>query len=223
MNYIATIIHRILELIYPTKCVNCKRVSKKYICKKCIMQLEIKLEIHIDKYKNKNFRKHIYLFKYEGWIREKIIKYKFRNRVYLYRFFAEGILEINEKNGFLEKYDYIISVPISKKRRKERGYNQSELIAREIVNNVENIELLSNIIIKNVDNKPQSTLNQKERTKNVKGAYAINENINYKEILNKNILLIDDIYTTGSTVNECAKILNELGIIHIDVLTIAKD
>lgn len=223
MNYIATIIYRILELIYPTKCINCKKVSKKYICKKCLIKLGIKFEIHIDKYKNKNFKKHIYLFKYEGWIREKIIKYKFRNRAYLYRFFSESILEINEKNGFLKEYDYIISVPISKKRRKERGYNQSELIAREIVNNVENIELLSNIIVKNVDNKPQSTLNQKEREKNVKGAYSINENINYKEILNKNILLIDDIYTTGNTVNECARVLKQLGTIKIDILTIAKD
>lgn len=224
MSCIAKIINKILKLIYPTKCVNCKRVANTYICKKCMIKLGIKLESHSDKYNKKNYKTHIYLFKYSEWIREKIIKYKFRNYTYLYRFFSECILEINKKDKFLERYDYIIPIPISKKRKKQRGYNQSELIAKEIVKNVPNIGILSGIIVKNVDNKPQSTLSGEARRENVKGVYSINKNIIKDiDISNKKVLLFDDIYTTGSTVNECAGVLRQLGITRIDVLTIAKD
>ena len=224
MSCIAKIINKILKLVYPTKCVNCKRISNKYICKKCIIKLGIKLESHRDKYDNKNYETHIYLFKYSEWIREKIIKYKFRNSTYLYRFFSECILEIYKKDNFLEKYDYIIPIPISKKRKKQRGYNQSELIAKEIVENVPNIGILSGIIVKNVDNKPQSTLSGEARKENVKGVYSINKNtIKDIDISNKKVLLFDDIYTTGSTVNECAGVLKKFGFLNIDVLTIAKD
>lgn len=222
MNYIAKILNKILGLVYPTKCIECGKAYEKYLCNKCKVKLGIKLKIHTDKYKNKNFKRHIYLFKYSEWIREKIIKYKFRNSAYLYRFFTECIIEINEKSNFLKKYDYIIPIPISKRRKKERGYNQSELLAKELSNQIKNISF-ANVINKKIDNKAQSTLKQKERELNVKDVYEINKKENYKEMLNKNILLLDDIFTTGSTVNEVARILKNIGFLNIDVLTIAKD
>ena len=118
-----------------------------------------------------------------------------------------------------EIYDIIIPVPISKKRNKERGYNQSLLIAREIAKN-ENVKLRNNVILKVKNNNTQSKLNKEERAENVKNVYKITNN---KEIIDKNILLIDDIFTTGATLNECSKMLKQASAKKVDVLTIAKD
>lgn len=218
MKYIA----KILDLIYPPKCVECGKVGDRYLCIRCRARLGIKTQIHIEEHKYKNFKKHIYLFKYNGWLREQIIKYKFRNKAHLYSLFLELIIE--KENNFLYKYDYIIPVPISNKRKKERGYNQSELIAKGIAKKINNISL-AKIINKKNDNKAQSTLTQKERISNVKGVYVVNEKeiAKFKDIVNKKILLIDDIFTTGNTVNEAARVLRDYGIKSIDVFTIAKD
>ena len=115
----------------------------------------------------------------------------------------------------------MIVVPISKKRLKDRGYNQSELIAKEI-SKMLSIKIEKNIIKKLIDTPPQSLLNKEQRQENIKGVYKA---YNIEKIKNKNILIVDDIYTTGNTVNECAKVLVEKGINKqkIGVLTIAKD
>ena len=120
---------------------------------------------------------------------------------------------------FLKKYDIIIPVPISKKRKKERGYNQSALLAREIAKQL-NIGYNDTSLIKIKNITPQSSLKKEDRIKNVQNVYSV---INNEKIKNKSILLIDDIYTTGSTVNECSKKLIEYGANRIGILTIAKD
>lgn len=121
----------------------------------------------------------------------------------------------------LKKYDIILVVPISKQRKKERGYNQSSLIAREI-SKLTSIKIEKNVIQKTKNIIPQSKLDKNQRQENIKNAYRVH---NVEKIKNKKILIFDDIYTTGSTVNECAKMLIQKGIDrnNIGVLTIAKD
>ena len=121
----------------------------------------------------------------------------------------------------MKKYDIILVVPISKSRKKERGYNQSELVAKGI-SKIISVKIEKNKLYKIKDIPPQSTLNKEQREENVKKAYKVK---NIEKIQNKKILIIDDIYTTGNTVNECAKTLVEAGIerMNIGVLTIAKD
>ncbi len=121
---------------------------------------------------------------------------------------------------FLESYDIIIPVPIHKNRKLERGYNQSALIAKKIASNLNNIQYIEDVLLKKIDNKPQSTKNKLDRKKDVIGAYYLK---NQDKIKNKKILLLDDIYTTGSTVNECCRILKQANIRYVDVVTIAKD
>ena len=142
---------------------------------------------------------------------------------YLTHYFLFLLLEFlnNYQKEYIQFkiYDIIIPVPISKKRKKERGYNQSLLIARKI-SSKEKIKLGDKVISKVKNNNTQSKLNKEERAENVKNVYKITSN---KEIINKNILLIDDIYTTGATLNECSRMLKQAGAKKIDVLTIAKD
>lgn len=167
----------------------------------------------------KYFNKHIYIFSYDGIIRKFIIKYKFNEKPYLYRTIINFIKKNKKKYLFLEKYDIILPVPISKKRKKQRGYNQSSLIAKNIAREFK-IKYDENVLKKIKDIKPQSELTKEERVKNIQGAYKVK---NYKKIINKKILLLDDVYTTGSTVNECSKKLIQIGALEVDVFTIAKD
>lgn len=209
-----------LDLIFPPICGFCGKVDTKYICNNCIKTVNAISLNKIDYYSDKFFKNHLYIFKYEDIIREKIIKFKFENEAYLYRMFAEAVLNNKENINFIEKYDYLIPVPIHKKRKKQRGYNQSELIARKINDEIKSIKLQTNIIIKYKNIVPQSTLNQNGRKENIKNVYKV---INKEKIKNKKILILDDIFTTGSTVNECSRILKEAGAKEIGVLTIAKD
>mgnify|MGYP004638104953 CR=1 FL=1 len=194
------------------------------MCNRCKNKLLEEFEFKTDDYKidiNKNFIKHYYFFKYKNLIREQILGLKFNEKAYNCQTLAYFLKNMQKSFEKLKKYDIIIVVPVSRKRQKDRGYNQSEIIAREI-SKILNIPIERNILYKNKNTVPQSTLNKEQREENAKDAYIAK---NCKKIANKRILLIDDIYTTGSTVNECAKTLIDSGIEkeQIGVLTIAKD
>ena len=119
----------------------------------------------------------------------------------------------------IQSYDIIIPVPISKKRNKARGYNQSFLIAKELSKKLD-IELVNNCLYKHKNIVEQSKLGKEERIRNIQGVYDLS---NSKKLENKKILLVDDIFTTGSTANECCKTLKLANTKEIAVLTIAKD
>lgn len=212
-------LNNILELIYPNVCGICGKICKESLCKRCAIEIE-KYEINlVNKNKKMYFNESMHIFKYNEMIRQRLIEYKFQDKSYMYKTFAKIILKNKKVCGFLEKYDIIIPVPIHKKRRLKRGYNQTELIAKEICKNI-SLELKTDVLIKQKNIKAQSELNKNERKQNIKNAFEI-KNIN--EIIDKKILLFDDIYTTGSTVNECSKILKKVGAKQIGVVTIAKD
>lgn len=215
MNFI----NSALDYFFPPICGMCGEINENYICNNCYENIKKIKKCVINEYNNRNFSKHLYIFKYEGIIRNKIIEYKFEDKGYLYKMFAKIILSDKKTCNFIKKYDVIIPVPISKKRKKKRGYNQSELVANELAQKL-NQDIWTDIIIKKKDNKPQSELNKLERIKNVEDIYEINKPI---EVKNKKVLLLDDIYTTGSTVNEIARKLKQNQTQEIGVITLTKD
>ena len=212
------------EIIFPQCCLICGKVSKNIWCKECKNKIYkeaiFKEEISTRKQDTYFFNKHIYVFEYKNVIRNLILDYKFNDKSYLYKIFSEIITKNEKICGILKKYDIIIPVPIHKKRRKQRGYNQSELIAKEIAYNIKNLRYENSVLEKVKNVKPQSLLRKKQREQNVKNVYKI---VKKEKIKDKKIILFDDIYTTGSTANECCKILKQNGAKEILVLTIAKD
>ena len=224
---------KILNFIYPPTCGICGKLCNDFLCKKCEKILENEAIFGVDKYKKrkkeneenkeienkKYFNEHLYIFLYQGIIRRIILKYKFQEEAFIYKTFVNFLLKNENFFEIIEKYDTIMAVPISRKRLKERGYNQSELIAKEIARKI-GLELETECLFKTKNIIEQSKLNKEERFKNIQGVYKI---INKEKLYNKKILLVDDIYTTGSTVNECAKVLNGAKPKEIGVFTIAKD
>lgn len=202
-------------LFFPKVCGICEKINKEGICKKCELKIIklMKKNIDIKDEKIMFFKKHYFIFEYKGIIREKLIQYKFNNKSYYSDFFNSVLKKYINKNRILEKYDIIIPVPISKIKEKIRGYNQVTLMLK----NIEKVD--DRILIKTKENKTQSELTKQERKENVKNVYNV---INEQKIMNKKILLIDDIYTTGETVKECCRMLSQYTK-EIDVLTIAKD
>lgn len=208
LYYIVQEFRNLLNFIYP-----------EYIDEELMKECN-KNVINIKSNTTKFFETHIYLFKYEGIVRKKIIEYKFNDKSYLNDTFVKIMLKNEKICRFLKSYDIIMPVPIHKKRKKERGYNQSEIIAKKIAQNVPNLEFINDCLIKKVNTVAQSSLNKWQRIANVKNVYIIN---NTQKIKNKKVIIFDDIYTTGNTVNECAKILKQANANKILVLTIAKD
>lgn len=219
MKRILYFINYAINLIYPNVCGICDKIYKDDLCKKCEIKLKNISKFKIDTYKNKNYKRHIYLFKYEGIIKERLINFKFNQKVYIYRAFVNFLIKNKKICRFLKSYDIIIPVPIHYNRKVTRGYNQSALISKNIAIKLQ-IDYDEKVLLKRVNNKPQSTKNKQERKNNVIGVYYIK---NKEKIFNKKVLLVDDIYTTGSTVNECAKVLKIAGAKEIDIFTIAKD
>ena len=218
------IFQKILDLIYPQVCGICGKLDSKSLCNKCRIKLEKEYKFQTDNYSEdltKNFIEHNYFFKYQNEIRSLILALKFQEKPYVYKTIAYFLKNMQKSFENLKKYDIMIIVPISNQRKKDRGYNQTELVAREI-SKIINIPIAKNVIYKTKNTVPQSLLNREQREKNAKGAYNVT---NITKVYNKKILIIDDIYTTGNTLNECANILIQKGIkrTNIGVLTIAKD
>ena len=221
---VITIIEKILDLIYPQVCSICGKLNIEALCNKCKVKLKTEFKFQIDNYEediNKNFIQHYYFFKYQNMIRNQILSLKFHEKPYVYKTIVKFLRNMQKSFEKLKMYDIIIVVPVSQKRKMERGYNQSKLLANEI-SKIINAKIITNVLYKTKNTVPQSTLNKQQREENAKDAYRVK---NIQKIQNKKILILDDIYTTGNTVNECANILIKNGIKRnfIGVLTIAKD
>jgi len=114
--------------------------------------------------------------------------------------------------------EMIVPVPLHSKRLRWRGFNQAGLLARQI-SSVYNIPLDHFVLYRNKDTPPQTQLTEEDRRKNMRGAFALNPR---KSITDKCLLLVDDVYTSGATVNECSRVLKRGGAGEIYVLTLAR-
>lgn len=211
-----------LDFIFPPICGFCGKYGEGYLCTSCKEVITCS-HMYCNQFNLHNssdfLEEHFYLFSYTEPIREKILQYKFNDKAYLVNTIYEFFMNNEKLYRFLKKYDIIIPIPISSARKRERGYNQSELLARK-VSKMAGILLETQVLKKEKHNQPQSSLNKEQRKENVKNVYKVKNEL---KIQNKKILLLDDIYTTGSTANECARMLTIAGGKAVGILTIAYD
>lgn len=204
----------LLDIIFPKKCGNCGKLSNTWVCDRCFENLKYG---KIQKIEDGEINYLISLFPYVE-IREKMLKFKFNNESYIYNYFVELVCKNELVKDIVKKSDLIIPVPMFWLKKLKRGYNQAELIAKGISDKL-NIEINKDILIKCKNSKTQSLLNYEERKNNLKECFKL-KNIDVLE--NKNVLLVDDIYTTGRTVEACVKELNKGKINSINILVIAR-
>lgn len=204
----------LLDIIFPKKCGNCGKLSRTWICDNCFENLKYG---NIQKIEDGEINCLISLFSY-GEIREKMLKFKFNEEAYLKNYFVELIIRNSKIKDKLKNIDLIVPVPMYFWKKMKRGYNQAELIARGLSKELK-IQVDNNILIKYKNTRTQSLLNSEERKNNLKQCFRLK---NIERLENKNILLVDDIYTTGTTIKECIKELRKSRIKNINVLVIAK-
>jgi competence protein ComFC len=213
------ILKTILDIVFPNYCLICSKKGQD-LCGACLNKAQIS-EKEVDQYTYP-------LYDYRDIIIKKSIwNLKYKNKKGLASIFAQilypKILEELADLGSLENFKnpIIIPIPLSNKRLKERGYNQSLLITEELarIDKNKSFILLKNILFKKKDTTHQAHIkNKKERLENLIGTFHV-ENISL--IKNKNIILIDDVVTTGATIKEAKKELKKNGARKIIAFTVA--
>ncbi len=209
----------LLNTLYPISCVGCgeKEVG---LCLKCLSTIpppDFKQEEQV-----------ISAFSYQNKIAKKAIwKLKYRNGRYLAPILAEALYErLLPELADLKmlknwKEAILIPIPLSAKRFKKRGYNQAELLAKSLIekDNRENFVLKNDILIRKIDTKPQADIkNKSERKNNIRGCFTVK---NKELVRGKNIILIDDVSTTGATLEEAEKTLKKSGAKNFLKITVA--
>lgn len=199
-----------LEMLFPPKCVFCRTVLKgheKSICNECRDTLP-----HPNHSLSPGGAYSVCAaaLRYEGMVKKAFHRFKFGGKANYAKPFGE-LMADTIRRELAGRYDLITWVPISKTRKRARGYDQSMLLAYKVALELQDVAVET--LRKTVNNPAQSKIDAPvQRQKNVEGAYAP---IDSQLVQGKRILLIDDILTTGSTLTECASVLLNAGAIEV--------
>lgn len=206
----------ILDILFPKRCIICSKTLEAgceiSICDNCHDNMLLKLH-NPSLPEEKFFEECMFCLPYIDNIKDSVRNLKFKNHYTLAKTFGYVMAKKLEREN-MRCVDYVVPVPISDMRRRDRGYNQTELITEEFCK-ISGLELNKNILEKIKELPPLSSMNKSQRAKAVRGAYKV-----CSDVKEKTILLTDDIYTTGSTVNECARVLIKSGAREVKVLTL---
>jgi len=155
---------------------------------------------------------------FETIITDAIHNFKYKRNIYLGRVLGSFMADFSFPDFAVPEYSLFIPVPLHVKRLRERGFNQSLLLAEELAKK-HKLPVNFSLLKRHKFTLTQTGLNKKEREKNISGAFAVTD---AKNLSGKSIILVDDVYTTGATINECARVLLEAGAQKVAVLTLAR-
>lgn len=220
-------IEALLNIFMPRCCISCGKYlfkNEKNICLNCIKKLpspDITNDYNIvkDRFAGKFIiQKASSLFVYDKNSKYSYLLYslKYHGRKDL-AFYLGSLLVKKLPLSFFDSIDFIVPVPLHLKRFKQRGYNQAEAFANGI-SNISNIPVINNLIVRNVYTNTQTKKSRIDRWRNVEGKFSLNTNINLNS---KHILLVDDVITTGSTMEACLLELSKIDNIKCSVASIA--
>jgi len=213
------IITPLLNLIFPIECLACRKENT-YLCLSCLDKIKLADQGQPFDHQLKHLDRALWVASYEDKIvRQAIHCLKFRYIKELAKPLTELMIRCYQNLNFKDFNPLIIPVPLHKKRLLERGFNQTELLAKNL-SDYFNLPLADEVVIKKKITPHQVGLSKKQRLTNVKDSFEV---IKPEIIKNQQILLIDDVITTGSTLEEMARVLKEKGAKEVWGLVVAKD
>jgi competence protein ComFC len=226
----------ILDFLFPKSCFGCGEWGE-YLCSGCLNKIKVNNaricpvcrrpavggKTHPGCQTKHNLDGLTPVFTYSGLLQKIIKKMKYKFIYDVYQVLVELLLTcLGEDLVFdwvINKKPILVSVPLHKARQRWRGFNQSEILGKEIAKNL-GINFSSSLLARIKNTNTQSLLSKKQREGNIKGAFSINPK--YSKLLNyPNFLLFDDVWTTGATMRECAKVLKKSGAKFVWGLTLA--
>lgn len=201
------------ESIHPARrafCICCGRFFEgsldPHFCESCLRE-------------KPSYSRHRSCGHYGGKLKEIILLCKFHNLPVLAEGLARFALDaMAQEDALWWGLDAVVPVPLHPKRERERGYNHAQIIAKVLAAE-KNVQLFDRHLVKVKNVPPQMSLAMEDRLRSVKGAFAVSRQA---EIRDKAVLLLDDVFTTGSTVEECSRLLIEAGVREVRCLTIAQ-
>lgn len=219
------LINLILSLIYKEECCFCGcSKENKILCKKCAKSVEILSGFAHSKILDVEIYSACV---YDGVIKQLIHSLKFNHKPSAAKVLAEilssfykKILDYKTSSGINDIWfqnAVVVPVPTNKKKIKQRGYNNVSKIAEIFARN-ENLRFKDDVLLKIKENNPQYKTLAKDRKDNVKGVFKVNS----KRLNFKNVIIVDDIVTTGSTLEEAIKTFKEAGVENIVCITVSK-
>lgn len=212
----------LLRLFFPSRCALCRTLltlEEALLCSGCRLSLE---EHGFAPEDRKIAHPHAYLdlalaaFPYEACVQQLITELKFRRKPWLVRAFHPAIAE-TLGDGRLGRYDLVLPIPSGLRTRIRRQYNPPELLARE-AGRILAAPVTPELIQKKRNVASQIGLAPEERLANLYGAFKIRH---FKSIRGKSILLVDDVFTTGATADEAARVLKKYGARKVDIFVLA--
>ncbi|MFT4144645.1 MAG: ComF family protein [Mobilitalea sp.] len=234
----------ILDIIYPVRCPVCMEIATPkgnrvcpnckgrlpYIqeprCLKCSKPLEVEEKEYCSDCESKDFHfnRGYAVWVYNKMMMQSISAFKYKSKKEYAAFYTEEIITHYKKQLVKLNLDGIVPVPLHRTKYRERGYNQATLLAKGIGEELD-IPVLNDLLIRTKKTVPQKTLNDVERLHNLMEAFQYNKETKsvFRSDLSR-VLLVDDIYTTGSTMEACTNVLKENGIkeVYFMVLCIGK-
>ena len=211
-----------LNLIFPLYCQGCETPleydNNFSLCQKCFEKLSNPAISSCTSGEGLLFIKRAYhCCQYDGLIKELIHKFKYNKKIFLKNAFIGLLHNLFITKMVSEKIDIVMPVPMHRADERKRGFNQSAILAKGLSEKINTA--FENTLIKSKITRAQAGLKRTERLNNIKNAFSCKEQSCFHD---KCILVIDDVFTTGATINECARTLNLYGASSILALTLAK-
>lgn len=219
----------VLQLFYPNTCLGCKKHLSYYSTLLCVHCLhDLPYSYYTNRINNPieqlffgkipiQSATSLFLFQTNSTSKILIHELKYRNNQLVAQFLGNLLLIDLSKSNRYKQLDYIIPVPLHPKKFKQRGYNQLSILGNTLSEGL-GIPYLNKILIKTNSSDTQTKKNKSDRWKNAQESFQLTDN---KTLENKNILLIDDVITTGATIEACVKELSKTKNISISIATIA--
>ena len=184
-----------VEPFNPPLCVRCGRPSDKKVCDTCREQPLLPRRVRA-------------IGNYDGILKEAIHLLKYNHRLSVASRLAQYLADIVAEEPEFQAADYLVPVPLHPTRERERGYNQAYVIAYRL-SLLTGIPVLNNVLRRTRYTKDQIDLPKELRKSNVWGAFRVTD---ADKIRDKTIILVDDVFTTGATLNACTQVLVEAGV-----------
>ncbi len=208
----------LLDILFPPRCVFCRKIlrsGRESVCEKCLAELPY-TDNHAAQ-KGDFFSVCVSPLYYEGDVRESLLRFKFKGATGYAGAYGKLLAECISRE-LAGRYDLISWVPLSRKRYKERGYDQAMLLALAAALELDDVAVSTLEKTTHVEKQSQMGSPEKRRA-NISGAYSVPD----RELIEgKRILLIDDIVTSGSTLGECARMLLSAGAAEVLCATVAR-
>ncbi|MBT8298728.1 MAG: ComF family protein [Maribacter sp.] len=226
---LSNILNDIISILLPRVCFGCNaRLNRGeyHLCTVCRNQLPLteysfNVENAVDRIffgRNTIKKANSFLFFIENGIVKSLIHHlKYRNQQQIGTMLGDWHGQIIKENNYLDKIDYIIPVPLHPKKMKKRGYNQVSMFGMRLAHHL-NAEFLENALVKTANTKTQTKKGRIGRWQNNRALYILNDPL---QLENKNILLVDDVITTGATMQICANTLQKAKGVTVYVTSMA--